>query len=159
MKEVRTEKGDFTYKDLGYDRNLSKKIKESRPSVLRGDLAQGDLTGTYPRPMIAWENGYTTYDGRYAKFLGSYTTATEPAYVEGSLYYNTDTGKLNIGGASGWEEITSTVVPSESVSPSVSVSLSPSISKSLSLSASPSSSLSASPSVSTSISPSTSPGT
>jgi hypothetical protein len=165
---MRIEKGDTTYRDLGYNKHLSRKIGEASPAILRGDIAQGDLEGTYPRPQVNWDN-----------FRVNYLTTEEPAYAEGRLYYNLTTGKLNIGGADGWEEITSTVVPSESkspsvspstspsgspsisvsASPSISVSLSPSRSPSLSLSASPSVSLSVSPSASPSVSPSVSPGT
>ena len=35
------------------------------------------------------------------------TTAAEPPYVLGGLYFNTTFNKLRIGGASGWETITS----------------------------------------------------
>lgn len=82
-----------------------------------------------------------------------YKTSVVPTYVEGGLYYDTVTHKLHVGGQTGWEEVTSSVVPSASISPSASPSSS--LSPSISPSGSPSSSRS--PSLSPSLSPSISP--
>ena len=62
------------------------------------------------------------------------TEENEPPYVEGGIYYNTTKKKMYIGGDTGWEELTSVVVPSASASPSVSpsISKSPSVSPSVS---------------------------
>ena len=38
---------------------------------------------------------------------GQYTTATQPAYEAGAMYYNTSLGKYKIGGATAWETVTS----------------------------------------------------
>jgi len=38
---------------------------------------------------------------------GQFTNATEPSWANGSSYFNTDLDKLRIGGASGWETVTS----------------------------------------------------
>lgn len=35
------------------------------------------------------------------------TTGSPPAYVNGGLYFATDTDKLYVGGAAGWEAVTS----------------------------------------------------
>lgn len=40
--------------------------------------------------------------------IPQYTTAGAPAYVKGALYFDTTLNKLRVGGASGWETITST---------------------------------------------------
>ena len=39
--------------------------------------------------------------------LGQYTTATRPAYVKGSQFFDTTINKMVIGGATAWEEVTS----------------------------------------------------
>lgn len=36
-----------------------------------------------------------------------YTTASAPAYKKGAIYFDTTLNKLRVGGASGWETITS----------------------------------------------------
>lgn len=36
-----------------------------------------------------------------------YTNATEPSFVNGGMFFNTDLDKLRIGGAAGWETVTS----------------------------------------------------
>jgi hypothetical protein len=46
-----------------------------------------------------------TADG--AILLTGIPTATAPAYVEGGIYYDTTLHKLRVGGAAGWETITS----------------------------------------------------
>lgn len=89
---MRIEKGDLTYKDLGYNSRMSRRIRESLPPVLRGDVAQGDLTGTYPRPSVNWESGYLFSDTRYAKSGITPTTASDDgdagqiAYDSGYIY-------------------------------------------------------------------------
>jgi hypothetical protein len=40
--------------------------------------------------------------------FGHYTNATEPSFVNGAAFFNDDLDKLRIGGASGWETVTST---------------------------------------------------
>ena len=40
-------------------------------------------------------------------FLGAFATASEPSYVAGAFYYNTDTGKLMVGGTTKWDTVTS----------------------------------------------------
>ena len=63
---MRIEQGDKTYKDLGYNKSLSRKITElGNVPIFRGDVAGGDLKGQYPRPTVDWEGGYTIYDTRY----------------------------------------------------------------------------------------------
>lgn len=37
-----------------------------------------------------------------------YTNATEPSFVNGNVFFNTDLDKLRVGGASAWETVTST---------------------------------------------------
>ena len=39
--------------------------------------------------------------------LGQYTTATRPAYVKGAQFFDTTINKMVIGGATAWEEVTS----------------------------------------------------
>ena len=39
--------------------------------------------------------------------LGQYTTATRPAYVKGSQFFDTTINKMVIGGATAWEDVTS----------------------------------------------------
>jgi hypothetical protein len=138
------EKGKITTKDLGYNKNLSRGFDEQKRAIYQGDNASGDLKGLYPNPAVEWSN-----------FDVGYSEANKPEWKEGRLYYNTDTHKLNIGGETGWEEITSAIVPSASISPSLSASISSSVSPSASLSPSISPSLSAS--ISSSISPSSEP--
>lgn len=41
-------------------------------------------------------------------FLVRATTANAPTYVKGGLYFDTTLNKLRVGGASGWETVTST---------------------------------------------------
>lgn len=36
-----------------------------------------------------------------------YTTALAPPYVKGAIYFDTTLNKLRVGGASGWETVTS----------------------------------------------------
>lgn len=86
---MRIEKGDISYRDLGYNKNLSRKIRESYPAVLRGDLAQGDLLGTYPRPTINWGNGYFTYDDRYVNLSGDTMTGplSTTMLTQGGTYH------------------------------------------------------------------------
>jgi len=138
------EKGSISAKDLGYDKNLSRGFDKIKKPMYEGSNAGGDLKGLYPRPAVAWDN-----------LSISYSEANKPTWKEGSLYYNTDTHKLNVGGETGWEEVTSAIVPSASISPSISSSISSSVSPSASLSPSISPSLSAS--ISPSISPSSEP--
>jgi len=40
-------------------------------------------------------------------FPQQYTTAGAPAYVKGAIWYDTTRNKLMVGGAVGWEVITS----------------------------------------------------
>ncbi|MBX3588804.1 MAG: hypothetical protein KF796_19400 [Ramlibacter sp.] len=40
--------------------------------------------------------------------LGDFTTGTEPAWAPGLVYFNTTLGKMKVGGAAGWETVTST---------------------------------------------------
>jgi len=40
--------------------------------------------------------------------IPQYTTATRPAYVIGAVIFDTTLNKLVVGGATGWEVITST---------------------------------------------------
>lgn len=104
--------------------------------IAHGDSASGDLSGTFPRPTINW----TSPDARYLRYLGSYSTVNEPTPETVSVYYNTDDAKLYFTEGTHWEQITSAIVPSASISPSVSpsASLSPSLSPSISPSISPS---------------------
>lgn len=46
-----------------------------------------------------------TSDGKLFPVQG--TTGSPPAYVNGGLYFATDTDKLYVGGAAGWEAVTS----------------------------------------------------
>lgn len=41
-------------------------------------------------------------------YLGQFPNATEPSYVNGAFFFNTDLDKIRVGGASGWETVTST---------------------------------------------------
>lgn len=43
----------------------------------------------------------------FVLFPGSFTTAGAPAYVKGGIYFDTTLNKLRIGGAAGWETVTS----------------------------------------------------
>lgn len=40
-------------------------------------------------------------------FLGQYTNASEPSWINGGCFFNTDLDKMRIGGASAWETVTS----------------------------------------------------
>lgn len=40
-------------------------------------------------------------------FMGQYTNATEPSFVNGASFFNTDLDKMRLGGASDWETVTS----------------------------------------------------
>lgn len=124
---MKIEQGKITYKDLGYSSTLSKQTLFAPKYIAYGDTASGDLAGTYPRPTIRW--GAT--DARYLRYLGSFSTANEPTPETVSVYYNTDDAKLYFTEGTHWEQITSEIVPSSSVSPSLSpsssVSPSPSV--------------------------------
>lgn len=57
--------------------------------------------GTFARKKIA----SFTADGVYLPFQAP--TASAPTYVKGGVYFDTTLNKLRIGGASGWETVTS----------------------------------------------------
>jgi hypothetical protein len=89
---MRVEQGQMTYKDMGYNKNLSRMLKQPSNIVYRGDVASGDLEGLYPRPSVVWENGIVIYDTYYVPSAttpisaGDTGTAGQVAYDSGYIY-------------------------------------------------------------------------
>lgn len=84
---MRIEQGQMTWKDMGYDKNLSRMLKQPSNIVYRGDIAGGDLEGLYPRPNIVWSNGYLDYDLRYVP-IGVAPTSPTDAGVSGQIAFD-----------------------------------------------------------------------
>jgi hypothetical protein len=56
-----------------------------------------------------WNSGAGRYGvpGSGLLFPSQVPTTAAPAYVKGGIYFDTTLNKLRIGGASGWETVTS----------------------------------------------------
>lgn len=78
------------------------------------DVANGE----YATPVVTFSNDLVATPGKLRAGAGlevvtgltkvaQYTTGTRPAYVKGAMYFDITTNKLVIGGAAGWETITS----------------------------------------------------
>jgi hypothetical protein len=68
------------------------------------DAVPPTFTGTY-WSVIATEPGV---DGlKPLTYVPQAPTASAPAFIEGGMYYDTTLMKLRIGGATGWETVTS----------------------------------------------------
>lgn len=52
-----------------------------------------------------WNGSIAIFNGTISPVLA--TTAAAPAYVKGAMYFDTTLNKLRIGGATGWETVTS----------------------------------------------------
>lgn len=75
------------------------------PLVLQ-PVGSGVLVGTTVDNGAMFQvNGTATFAGTIQPQLA--TTAGAPAYVKGSMYFDTTLNKLRVGGASAWETITS----------------------------------------------------
>lgn len=53
------------------------------------------------------KNAEVVAGGAFGAMFQAYTTANRPAYAPGIIYFDLTTGKLVVGGASGYETITS----------------------------------------------------
>lgn len=75
------------------------------------DGGQGYGAGSNGNVIVGATRGELRVQGvsRFAGLMhhAPFTNATEPSYVNGATYFNTDLDKLRIGGAAGWETVTS----------------------------------------------------
>jgi len=72
-------------------------------TILRGNVLIGTTTDNGVDKLQV--NGNIKSFGTIV--LGSFTTGTEPAYVQGAMYFNTTLNKMRVGGATTWETVTS----------------------------------------------------
>lgn len=94
----------MNYRDLGYNQYGIKSV----PTFIR-DTPQQTRNSSQPGAVIA-DGVYIGVNNNVFKIDkdGIYLGAVAPAYEESRLYYSTAAHKLYIGGAAGWEEVSST---------------------------------------------------
>jgi hypothetical protein len=68
-------------------------------------LSQLDADFAYFSDKITVSGGGVAVNGTISPVQA--TTAAAPAYVKGAMYFDTTLNKMRIGGASGWETVTS----------------------------------------------------
>ena len=85
--------------------NSTQLINRAGPVVIKsGGFADASIIGNFSSTGLA-VTGVLSSSGLFSPQQA--TTAGAPAYVKGAIYFDTTLNKLRVGGATGWETITS----------------------------------------------------